>query len=363
MQEQIQLTETAVLTELTQLKQSLVALSELAVWATHEQLSQQYAQQLQQMALRHKERKQGRDHQRIEYSQTLSNADLANALLRLQQQSQQDGIERRRLKRCRDQALQPLIIEMAEATQQIKTLKLRYKVLSRNWQKQIQENHAVQQAKARASTLSLLDLKIHYQDEHIIVVEKPAGLLSVPGRRYHLQDSVLSRLHAQLKSCSYLQLPHRLDQATSGILVVARSHPAQAAMSQKFAQQQVTKTYEALLCGEITARDGVIELPLWADPNNCPRQQVNFEQGKPSKTKFRLMTPGHHPRVEFVPVTGRTHQLRVHAAHPDGLNAPILGDGLYGADVAPRLHLHATCLAFEHPITRKELCFHSRSSF
>ncbi|MEL6813568.1 MAG: RluA family pseudouridine synthase [Cyanobacteria bacterium J06598_3] len=218
-------------------------------------------------------------------------------------------------------------------------------------------------------------LLILYEDAFLKVVDKPAGLLSVPGRRYHQQDSVLSRLRYSLPEQSFLQLVHRLDQATSGLLVVATCAEAHAALSQQFAQRQVHKTYEALLSHPIDTASGVIDLPLWPDPENRPRQRVDFQRGKPSKTAYRRLTSGDNPRVELVPYTGRTHQLRVHAAYAKGLNSPILGDGLYGSvkqDLAERglmedgwnaqpqrLHLHATRLEFVHPMTGEALCLKS----
>lgn len=220
-----------------------------------------------------------------------------------------------------------------------------------------------------------LPLPIIYEDEFLRVVDKPAGLLSVPGRRYHLQDSVLSRLRYQLPNHSFLQLVHRLDQATSGLVVVATSAEAHAGLSQQFAQRQVRKTYEAVLSRPIDKAFGVLDLPLWRDLENRPRQLVDFQRGKPSRTEYRRLTSGDNPRVEMVPHTGRTHQLRVHTASSKGLNSPILGDVLYGLvqqdstkpDLTEkflntqlrRLHLHATMLECVHPITGKALCLKS----
>lgn len=231
------------------------------------------------------------------------------------------------------------------------------------------------------TTEVIAPLPIVYQDEHLIVVDKPAGLLSVPGRRYHLQDSVLGRLRHQLPNPSFLRAVHRLDRDTSGLLVIAASADIHRALSQQFAQRQVHKTYEAILSGPFSDRFsrsrsgpaemavGTVELPLRAHPEANPKQIVDFQQGKPSRTDFRLLTSGDFPKVELVPHTGRTHQLRAHAAHPKGLNAPILGDVLYstGANRAgpksERLHLHATGLAFVHPVTNASLCFKSLSPF
>ncbi|MGD1899120.1 MAG: RluA family pseudouridine synthase [Phormidesmis sp.] len=216
-------------------------------------------------------------------------------------------------------------------------------------------------------------LPIIYQDQHLIVINKPGGLLSVPGRRYALQDSVLSRLHYQLPAQPFLQAVHRLDQATSGLLVVATSAHVHSTLSQQFAQRQINKTYEAILSRPITKLQnqdcGTLALPIWSNPEDRPKQTVNFKQGKPSRTDFKILTSGQQPRVKFTPHTGRTHQLRVHAAHPKGLDSPILGDTLYGKATNKesfsqvRLHLHATSLEFAHPVSQKPLSFHSKAPF
>ncbi|MEM8612994.1 MAG: RluA family pseudouridine synthase [Cyanobacteria bacterium P01_H01_bin.105] len=207
-------------------------------------------------------------------------------------------------------------------------------------------------------------LNILYQDKTLIVVEKPAGLLSVPGRRYHQQDSVLSRLRCQLPDSAFLQTVHRLDQATSGLLVLATSPSAHKALGQQFSQRQVRKTYEAILSCPIVLESGTIELPLWSNPDDRPKQSVDATRGKPSVTYFQILQAGDQPRIRFVPHTGRTHQLRVHAAHPQGLNSPILGDSLYGQiGQIERLHLHATSIQFIHPVTQKHLKFTNDAPF
>ncbi|NEO86839.1 MAG: RluA family pseudouridine synthase [Spirulina sp. SIO3F2] len=211
----------------------------------------------------------------------------------------------------------------------------------------------------------LQPLQIWYQDEALIVVEKPSGLLSVPGRGSHKQNSVLSRLRCQLPELPGLQTVHRLDQDTSGLLVLATTPEAHAHLSRQFADRQVCKTYEAILSRPIAVESGTIELPLWGDPCDRPRQSVNHEHGKPSRTEFQLIMSGANPRVRFIPHTGRTHQLRVHAAHPLGLNAPILGDRLYGGGEAEgvRLHLHAAVLQFTHPVQETQIQFSSPVPF
>ncbi|MBE9007744.1 RluA family pseudouridine synthase [Fortiea sp. LEGE XX443] len=190
---------------------------------------------------------------------------------------------------------------------------------------------------------------IIYQDEWLIAVNKPAGLLSVPGRYGDTQDSVLSRLRNLLPDGMKLMAVHRLDQETSGILLIARDRQIHRHLSQQFQQRQIHKVYEAILAGAATKNQGVIELPLWGDPQNRPYQQVNWQCGKPSVTKFQVIAKeADYTRVEFIPLTGRTHQLRVHAAI--GLGVVILGDRLYGCCAeTSRLHLHARELSFEHP--------------
>ena len=202
-------------------------------------------------------------------------------------------------------------------------------------------------------------LQIIYEDEWLIAVNKPSGLLSVPGRYLNNQDSVLRRLSNLLPSSENLTAVHRLDMDTSGILLLAKDLHIYRQLSQQFQERQVYKVYEALLAGVVTTEEGIIELPLWGNPKNRPCQEVNWEYGKPSLTKFRLKKlEGNNTRIEFIPLTGRTHQLRVHAADPKGLGIPILGDRLYGKGYdagASRLHLHARELGFEHPYLRERM--------
>ncbi|ALF52673.1 pseudouridine synthase [Nostoc piscinale CENA21] len=205
--------------------------------------------------------------------------------------------------------------------------------------------------------------KIIYQDEWLIAVNKPAGLLSVPGRYRDTQDSVLSRLRNLLADGMNLVPVHRLDQETSGILLIARDRHTHSHLSQQFQQRQVHKVYEAILAGAVTQNQGVIELPLWGNPQNRPYQQVDWQHGKPSITQFQVIAKeGEYTRVEFIPLTGRTHQLRVHAAV--GLGVVILGDRLYGCNAgANRLHLHARELSFYHPLLAKTLHLQAKTPF
>ncbi len=368
------LAEPQILSKLSWLKQRIVTLHQSPKRSTYEQMSRQYADQLKQLADSHRQRKQQRDRQRLHNQNHLQGTELKQSLLTLQHQSQQDGIERRQLKQNRDRALEPIAQEVSEVEQQIRELKRQYTTLSQNWQALMQQVYLATLA-SKEQHLKLEDvdrnlwqeecrLSILYQDDHLIVVDKPAGLLSVPGRRYALQDSVLSRLRYQLPKGSFLAAVHRLDQATSGVLAIARSPQSHKALSQQFAQRQVHKTYEAILSKPINNTSGTVSLPLWGNPETRPKQIVDAQQGKPSQTDFKVISNGEHPRIEFVPQTGRTHQLRVHAAHSDGLDSPILGDRLYGApNSKARLHLHAVSLEFQHPVTRAPLRFSSAAPF
>ncbi|MBD2500402.1 RluA family pseudouridine synthase [Anabaena azotica] len=200
---------------------------------------------------------------------------------------------------------------------------------------------------------STLDFGSHviYEDEWLMAVNKPAGLLSVPGRYLDSQDSVVSRLRHLLPDEKMLAAVHRLDQDTSGILLLAKDSQTYRQLNQQFQHRQVYKVYEAILAGVISTDAGIIDLPLWGDPQNRPYQQVDWQHGKPSVTEYRAIArEGYYTRIEFVPLTGRTHQLRVHAADAQGLGVVILGDRFYGCTAGvTRLHLHARELRFQHP--------------
>ena len=209
------------------------------------------------------------------------------------------------------------------------------------------------------------EIPIIYEDEWLIAVNKPSGLLSVPGRYHHNQDSVVSRLINLLADGENITAVHRLDMDTSGILLLAKNQEIYRLLSLQFEKRQVEKVYEAILSGNLIANEGMIKLPLWGNPENRPYQQVNYQHGKPCITKFKvLQRQGNYTRVEFIPLTGRSHQLRVHAADVEGLGLPILGDNLYGCTIkASRLHLHAKELSFEHPQLGKKVCLKVESSF
>ncbi|PZV17858.1 MAG: RNA pseudouridine synthase [Pseudanabaena sp.] len=202
-----------------------------------------------------------------------------------------------------------------------------------------------------SANLAPQDLQIIYEDAYLIAIAKPSGLLSVPGRYLDTQDSVLSRLRQSLGADAPIYPVHRLDRQTSGILLCVRDLESLRSLNHQFEQRLIHKIYEALLSGKIGREHGKIDLPLWGNPENRPFQQVDFERGKPSVTEFRLFeSKENYSRIEFIPLTGRTHQLRVHSADPRGLGITILGDRLYGCQaVTSRLHLHARELSFRHP--------------
>ena len=208
-------------------------------------------------------------------------------------------------------------------------------------------------------------LQILYEDDYLTVVVKPSGLLSVPGKGY--QASIYRILCERWKGKSDAFMVHRLDMATSGLLVVARTSEVHKALQAQFIRRTVKKKYVALLPLSILEKqlpaEGRIELPLSPDPDDRPRQRVDRTNGKPAITEYRLIgktTYGKETlkavKIELYPLTGRTHQLRVHCAHPDGLGTPIIGDNLYGQR-AERLWLHAAHLEFTHPITQERMSF------
>ena len=206
------------------------------------------------------------------------------------------------------------------------------------------------------------ELPIIWEDEWLIAVNKPAKLLSVPGRYSDRQDSVLSRLRYLLPDGIALTAVHRLDQETSGILLLARDRQTHRHLSQQFQQRRVRKVYEAILAGDVTMESGVIDLPLWGDKSDRPYQKVDWQRGKPSITQFQVIAIGGSTRIEFFPLTGRTHQIRVHAA--EGLGVTILGDRLYGCRAnVERLHLHARELCFEHPHSKQTISLQAETPF
>ena len=403
---QVALAEAETLNRLEQLTAEIVRLQGLP---ERDQLAQQrqlYAEKRRSLADLHQTQKQARQHQRQHLSATRQGDALAAALAELDRQSQQDGIQRRRLKQEQDEALAPLQARCDQADEKIRALKRQRKVRSRQLQAQMHGVYRLTNFAGVSMTLqelmpqglptgtgdcaapkllhyaatqgwqpvamaefwwgppqgdkqpgqfygpcrdrcqpimgfllsgataaaplvdTTLELPILYEDDGLIAVDKPAGLLSVPGRTGDRQDSVLSRLRCRYPNDD-IQAVHRLDQDTSGILLLVRNPAAHRHLSEQFQQRSVTKQYEAIVIGAVRPEAGRIDLPLWGDPSDRPRQTVNFQQGKPSQTHYRVLDQtANHTRIEFQPLTGRTHQLRVHAA--EGLKAPIWGDRLYG---------------------------------
>lgn len=207
------------------------------------------------------------------------------------------------------------------------------------------------------------ELTVVFEDERLVVLVKPAGLLSVPGTDATVTDSVLERLRARYPDATGPLLVHRLDVETSGLLVAAKDADAFTALQKQFMERTVEKHYVAVLDGEVARARGVIELPLRVDLEQRPRQVVDFEHGKPAVTRYEVLAAsGGRTRVAFFPETGRTHQLRVHASHRQGLGTPIVGDRLYGKP-APRLMLHAQSLTLAHPSTGERLSFDAPAPF
>lgn len=202
---------------------------------------------------------------------------------------------------------------------------------------------------------------IIYEDEALAVVVKPAEMLSVEGRVEEWSVECWAR--KKFADAEQVMVAHRLDMSTSGLLVVAKTLDVYRALQEQFHAQTVEKRYMALLEGEVVADSGHIELPLAADYDNRPCQKVDFERGKRAITEFRVVERrGERTLVEFTPLTGRTHQLRMHSAHVEGLNAPIVGDALYGRR-DERLCLHAARIAFTHPASGERVEFESPCEF
>ena len=230
---------------------------------------------------------------------------------------------------------------------------------------------------SRPASKPVTHLEVLYEDEWLIAVDKPAGMLSVPGKR----DSYCAEkiLHSQLSPLTFhlsplfLKMVHRLDMDTSGVILAAKTLEAYKAMQRMFSlHEEVHKEYIAVLSPHQTSAishlpssishrpsdlsKGRISLPLSADFYNRPRQIVDYEGGKEAVTDFEFLSDR---AVRLKPLTGRTHQLRVHCAHPDGLGMPILGDPLYGSEPADRMYLHAASLTFVHPVTGQEVTIES----
>ena len=214
-----------------------------------------------------------------------------------------------------------------------------------------------------------MDIPILYQDDAIVVAVKPPGLLAVPGRGPDKEDCLVSRLRVLFPHMIAQPAVHRLDMATSGLMVFAITATAHRELSRQFAGRTVAKEYIAVLDGLVAAKAGRIELAFRLDPTNRPRQIYDPERGKLGITRWRRLGDEQglsqgRSRLALFPETGRTHQLRLHTAHPLGLGIPIVGDILYGhGRDGNRLLLHATSLAFVHPVSGKRLVFRSEPDF
>lgn len=203
-----------------------------------------------------------------------------------------------------------------------------------------------------------------YEDREIAVIHKPEGLLSVPGKDTS-QPSVYALMRRKFPEATSPLIVHRLDMATSGVMIIAKTEFAYHRLQRAFLNHQIQKKYIAIISGKDVPEKGIISLPLLPDYLNRPRQMVNHEQGKEAITEYEILEriDGSHLRIALYPKTGRTHQLRVHCAHQEGLNAPILGDPLYGNEKAARLHLHAEEITFEHPLTGKKMTIKRKADF
>ncbi len=458
--DEVALEEARTLAELSAMKQEIITLKQLPQRQEYETLKSEFDMKLHSLSDRHQNSKQQRHEKRQILWETLTGEALIIALEQLDEESRQHGIERRHLKRLRDETLHPLksIIETADI--QIRELKQQRKQLSCQLQAQMHAAYTLVNFLGQSKSLQQLipnglptgtgdccapkllhyaathnlkplamaefwwgasstqdksqgefygacvercqplmgfllsglrpnpptpfpsreggeiyplslqergrgEVLILYEDEWLIAVNKPPGLLSVPGRYRDRQDSVLSRLHNLLPDGIAIASVHRLDQETSGILLLARDRFSHRQLSQQFQQRQIHKVYEAVLSGLLTIDQGTIELPLSADLQNRPYQKVDIERGKFSLTHFRVIAREKgYTRVEFIPFTGRTHQLRVHAADVRGLGVTILGDRLYGCEaIVNRLHLHARELRFQHPQTGETMHLQANTPF
>ena len=221
---------------------------------------------------------------------------------------------------------------------------------------EVDENPILKELQSGKKTLDII-----YEDEWLAVVNKPAGMLSVPGKEDVV--SVYSMMRERYPDADGPLIVHRLDMATSGLLVVAKTKQVHQNLQAQFKNRSVGKRYIALLQGSVSQDAGMVELPLCPNPLDRPRQMVHTGYGKPAVTDFEVLErKDNRTRIAFYPRTGRTHQLRVHAAHPLGLHCPIVGDELYGRK-AERLYLHAEMLEFTHPVTGKRISITQKADF
>jgi tRNA pseudouridine32 synthase/23S rRNA pseudouridine746 synthase len=205
------------------------------------------------------------------------------------------------------------------------------------------------------------DIEIVFEDDYLAVIHKPAEFLSVPGK--NIQDSVYERVKKRYPEATGPLIVHRLDMSTSGLLLIAKSEEIYIQLQSQFIKRTIKKRYVALLDGIVKQPEGIITLPLRVDLDNRPNQLVCYEYGKHAETHFKVIEiRNKKTRIHFFPITGRTHQLRVHASHSLGLNAPIVGDDLYGTK-ADRLHLHAEEITFTHPVSKEKMTILKEAEF
>lgn len=203
---------------------------------------------------------------------------------------------------------------------------------------------------------------IIHRDDRLLVLEKPSGLLAVPGRGPDLQDCLAARVQRVMPTA---RVVHRLDRDTSGLMLMALDADAQRELSRQFEARTVRKTYQCVVRGVPAADEGLVDLPIARDPLRPPRYRIDEAAGRPSQTRWRVLDrTGEHARLEVEPITGRSHQIRLHLAT---LGHSILGDPLYADDetlaLAPRLFLHATSLAIAHPADGRPVSWRSECPF
>ena len=204
-------------------------------------------------------------------------------------------------------------------------------------------------------------LNIVYEDQWLLIINKPAGMLSVPGKER--QTSIYDLAREAYPEAEGPMIVHRLDMATSGLLIIAKDKKTHQHLQAQFKNRSIRKKYIALLDGIVPEDEGTIELPLCPNPLDRPRQMVDTQYGKPAITYYQVLErTDKYTRIAFYPHTGRTHQLRVHAAHPSGLHCPIIGDELYGKK-DKRLYLHAESIEFTHPVNGQPMCIMEKADF
>lgn len=205
------------------------------------------------------------------------------------------------------------------------------------------------------------DIEIVYDDPYMVIVNKPAEFLSVPG--IHITDSVYERIKLRYPHATGPLIVHRLDMSTSGLMVLAKSKEVHKIIQEQFIKHTIQKRYVAVLEGVVKLEKGIVDLPLRVDLDDRPKQVVCYEYGKKAVTKFEVVEiKDNETRIHYWPITGRTHQLRMHSAHYLGLNSPIKGDDLYG-NQSDRLYLHAEELVLKHPISKEEMTFIAKAPF